>query len=88
MFEKILKLVHQTIYSSERPKNNHLLLASGVLDRQYLACANRLMGGNAYSSILDDELLDPPADQKIYSIYFDLTSLDGVGQLFVVYDRI
>ncbi len=88
MFEKILKLEHQTNYSSERPKNNHLLLAGGVLDRQYLAYANRLMGGNAYASIIDDELLDPSADQKISSIYFDLTSLEGAGQLFVVNDRI
>jgi hypothetical protein len=64
-----------------------VLLADGVLDRQYLPYANRLLGGNTYASILEGELLDPPADLKISSIYFDLTSLDGLGQLFVVYDR-
>ena len=66
---------------------NHLLLAGGVLDRLYVTLANRLLGGRTYASILDGELLDPPADLKINNIYYDTAGVDGLGQLFVVYDR-
>ena len=88
MVEKMSELGYQTVYSSAGPKINHLLLAGGVLDRQYLTYANRLLGGSTYASILEGELLDPPADLKIMGIYLDPAGLDGLGQLFVVYDRV
>ena len=87
MVEKMSELGYRTVYSSAGPKINHLLLAGGVLDRLYVSHANRLLGGSTYASILEGELLTPPVDLKINSIYYDPAGVDGLGQLFVVYDR-
>ena len=88
MVDKMSELGYQTVYSSAGPKINHLLLAGGALDRLYLTYANRLLGGSTYASILEGELLNPPTDLKINSIYYDPAGVDGLGQLFVVYDRV
>jgi riboflavin biosynthesis pyrimidine reductase len=78
---------YQTIYSAAGPKVLHLLLVDDVLDRLYLTNANRLLGGQPFSSIVEGELLAPTVDMTLNTIYLDSNGLDGIGQLFVSYDR-
>jgi riboflavin biosynthesis pyrimidine reductase len=80
-------LGYQTIYSAAGPKVLHLLLAGGVLDRLYLTFANRLLGGRSFSSIIEGDLLAPPVDMTLDTVYFDPHALNGFGQLFVSYRR-
>ncbi|MCK5634560.1 MAG: dihydrofolate reductase family protein [Anaerolineales bacterium] len=82
------RLGYQTVYSGAGPKVLHLLASSGILDRLYLTFANRLLGGEPYSSILEGPLLDPPIDMELNTLYFDPHGIDGLGQLFASYDRV
>ncbi len=77
-----------TVYSATGPKVLHLLLAAGKLDRLYLTYANRILGGQPFSTIVDGDLLDPPVDLTLNSLYFDPHGLDGLGQLFASYNRV
>jgi riboflavin biosynthesis pyrimidine reductase len=79
---------YRTVYSSAGPKVLHLLLAARVLDRLYLTHANRLLGGENYASIVEGTLLEPAAGFEIDRIYLDPAALDGLGQLFVSYNRV
>jgi riboflavin biosynthesis pyrimidine reductase len=88
MVQGLTELGYQTVYSSAGPKVLHLLLAGGVLDRLYLTHANRLLGGQPYAGIVEGALLNPATDLKIDTIYLDPVGLDGLGQLFVSYNRV
>jgi riboflavin biosynthesis pyrimidine reductase len=79
---------YRTVYSATGPKVLHLLLAAGKLDRLYLTYANRILGGQPFSTIVDGDLLDPPVDLTLNSLYFDPHGLDGLGQLFASYNRV
>ena len=87
MLEHIDRLGYHTVYSAAGPKVLHLLLSGGVLDRLYMTYANRLLGSERFASIVDGSLFDPPVDFKIDRVYLDPAGLDGLGQLYVVYDR-
>jgi riboflavin biosynthesis pyrimidine reductase len=87
MVQHLTDLGYQTIYSAAGPKVLHLLLAGGVLDRLYLTYANRLLGGQPFSSIVEGDLFAPPVDMGLNSVYFDPQALSGLGQLFVTYHR-
>ena len=64
-----------------------VLLAAGRLNRLYLTYANRILGGDPFSSIVDGPLLDPAVDMTLGAVYYDAQAPDGLGQLFVQYDR-
>ncbi len=85
--QSLSKLGYQTIYSAGGPKILHLLIQGNVLNRLYLTHANRLLGGQPFSSILEGSLLDPPYNLRIDQIYLDPNGLDGLGQLFISYDH-
>jgi riboflavin biosynthesis pyrimidine reductase len=87
MLQHLNDLGYRTIYSAAGPKVLHLLLAGGVLDRLYLTYANRLLGGQSFSSIVEGDLLAPAVDMNLISVYFDPHALNGLGQLFVTYQR-
>jgi riboflavin biosynthesis pyrimidine reductase len=80
-------LGYQTVYAAAGPKIHHLLLSAGVLDRLYLTYANRLLAGDPFSSTVEGPLLEPAVDMKLGAIYYDPHAPEGLGQLFVQYDR-
>lgn len=80
-------LGYQTIYSAAGPQVLHLLLADNVLDRLYLTFAHRILGGQPYSSLLEGDLLSPASDMSLNTVYFDPSGLNGLGQLFISFDR-
>ena len=82
------ELGYRTVYSSAGPKIHHLLLAGGVLDRLYLSSANRLLGDREIATIVDGEKFDPPVGMTLNRLYHDAHGVDGLGQLFAVYDTV
>jgi riboflavin biosynthesis pyrimidine reductase len=85
--QSLTELGYRTIYSAAGPRVMHLLTAGGVLDRLYLTIANRLLGGQPFSSILEGPLLEPALNLKLHHLYLDPHALEGIGQLFAGYDR-
>jgi len=81
-------LGYQTVYAAAGPKIHHLLLAAGVLDRLYLTYANRLLGGDPFSSAVEGPLFEPAVDMSLGAVYYDAHAPDGLGQLFVQYDNV
>lgn len=81
------ELGYRTIYSATGPKVLHLLLAANVLDRLYLTLAGRLLGGEPFSTIVEGPLLVPPVGMKLSTATYDPAGLDGLGQLFLSFDR-
>ena len=88
LVQRMTELGYRTIYSATGPKVLHLLLAGQVLDRLYLTHANRLLGGQPFSSIVEGDLLKPAVDLQINTIYLDSRAREGLGQLFVSYERV
>ena len=88
LVESLLEMGYRTIYNTTGPKVLHLLLAAGVLDRLYLSFVTRLLGGSPFSSIVEGEQLDPPADFVLNTIYLDPHALNGLGQLLTSYNRV
>ncbi len=83
----LAELGYRTVYSSAGPKVHYLLLEADVLDRMYLTHTHRVLGARPFSSIVEGELLDPARDFRLHALYHDPAGLDGLGQLFVAYDR-
>lgn len=80
-------LGYKTVYAAAGPKIHHLLLTAGVLDRLYLTYANRVLAGDPFSSNVEGPLLQPAVDMTLGAVYYDAHAPDGLGQLFVQYDR-
>ena len=78
---------YRFVYNATGPLVNHLLLRDDVLDRLYLTHAHRLLGGKPFDSIVTGDLIDPAIGMKLATIYLDAAALDGMGQLFVSYNR-
>ena len=78
---------YRTIYNATGPKVMHLLLKAGVLNRLYLTHANRIFGGEPFSSIVEGDVLQPAADFRLQALYLDADGVEGLGQVFGVYDR-
>jgi riboflavin biosynthesis pyrimidine reductase len=86
--EGMRNLGYKTVYAAAGPKIHHLLLNAGVLDRLYLTYANRLLAGDPFSSTVEGPLLQPAVDMTLGAVYYDAHAPDGLGQLFVQYDRV
>jgi len=86
LVQRMTELGYRTVYSATGPKVLHLLLADGVLNRLYVTYANRLLGGNPYSSVVEGPLFQSAVDLHINTIHLDPHALNGLGQLFVSYD--
>lgn len=88
MMNQMVDLGYKTIYSSAGPKILHLLLKGGVLDRLYITSTSRLLAGKPFSTIVDGELFDEHVDMRLGELYYDPHGLEGLGQLFGVYDKV
>lgn len=80
-------LGYRTVYMATGPKVHHLLLAANAIDRLYLTFANRVLGGDPFSSVVEGGLLNPAIDMRLHAAYYDPHALDGLGQLFIAWDR-
>lgn len=87
MMEAVANLGYKTVYNSTGPKVHHLLLAGGVMDRLYLTLADRILAGAPYSSVVEGELLEPAVDMTLGAAHYDPLALDGLGQLFLRFDK-
>ena len=87
LVQRLAEMGYGTVYSGTGPKVLHLLLAAGALDRLYVTYANRLLGGLSYATLVEGELLEPAVGMRLNTVYYDGYGLDGLGQLFVSYDR-
>ncbi len=87
LLQRLDELGYRTIYSAAGPRILHLLAEAGKLNRLYMTYANRMLGGEPYATLLEGPSLEPAASFKMHHIYLDPHALDGLGQLFVSYDR-
>lgn len=78
---------YKTIYNTAGPKVLHLLLAADQLDRLYLTQAHRLLGGEAFSTIVEGALLPTAVAMRLHTLYLDPAALAGAGQLLLSYER-
>jgi len=51
-----------------------------------LPIRHRLLGGSEYDSILEGPALDPSADLRLTSLYYDAHAPGGTGQIFGAYE--
>jgi riboflavin biosynthesis pyrimidine reductase len=84
---RIQELGYKTVYSGAGPQVLSMLLEARVLDRLYLTITNRILGGDEFDTIVKGPYLKPPVDFKLDSLYFDPYGLEGLGQMFVAYNR-
>jgi len=90
--ERLVELLAEegfrNIYSIAGPGVLATLLRARVLDRIYLTQVNRLIGGVSFDTLLQGNLLTPPADFSLRALYYDKHSSDSCGQLFGIYDLV
>lgn len=87
MVDGLTGLGYQTVFMGTGPKVNHVLLADDQLDRLYVTFASRLLGGDPSITLVEGQTLKPALDMTLAHLYYDAHGLDGLGQLFAVYDR-
>lgn len=78
------------IYAVGGPVILETVMACGKLDRLYLTHAQRVLGGQPYDSILEGRALNPAADFRLHSLYYDAPQAHAgtqtPGQLYACYD--
>jgi len=77
-----------SLYSIAGPGVFKTLINARVLDRLYLTQVHRLIGGDSFDTLLEGDLLDPPAGFNMQALYYDRYAGDVGAQLFGVYDTI
>lgn len=77
---------YANIYSIAGPAVLETLLRSGVLNRIYLTQVHRLLGGMSYDTLLEGNLLTPPADFRLRALYYDDHQGETCGQFFGIYE--
>jgi riboflavin biosynthesis pyrimidine reductase len=76
----------RSIYSIAGPVVLETLLHAGVLHRLYLTQVHRLLGGESYDTLLEGDLLQPPADFSLQALYYDNPGDSPAGQFFGIYE--
>ena len=77
----------ESIYSVAGPGVLETLLKASVLDRIYLTQVHRMLGGASYDTLLEGNLLRPPADFSLHALYYDANTGGGCSQMFGIYTR-
>jgi riboflavin biosynthesis pyrimidine reductase len=88
LIQHLAQMGYRTIKNTTGPKVLHLLLAANVLDRLYLTHAQRILGGDPFSSIVEGDLIEPPVNFQLHSLYHDPHALAGAGQLLTSFSRL
>jgi riboflavin biosynthesis pyrimidine reductase len=86
LIDALAEVGYRSIYSIAGPGVLETLLNAGVLDRLYLTHMYRLIGGANFDTLLEGQLLKPPADLSLTALYHDKGDEDCGGQMFGVYD--
>jgi riboflavin biosynthesis pyrimidine reductase len=87
MANGLTELGYRTVFMGTGPQVHRMLLADNVVDRFYLTHAHRFLGGEPYSSVVEGALLPQPVGVTLNTLYHDPYALDGLGQLFLSYNR-
>ncbi len=86
LVDALVKQGYYSLCAVAGPQLLYTLVSAGALDRLYLTQAHRLLGGSEYDSILEGPTLDPSADLRLTSLYYDAHAPGGTGQLFGAYE--
>ena len=68
------------------------LVKDRMLDRLYLTQVHRIIGGKAYDSLIEGDLLVPPSNFKLTSLHYDESNSEEsngseCGQFFCIFDK-
>jgi riboflavin biosynthesis pyrimidine reductase len=85
LVEALGELGHHVVFSAAGPQVFHTLIP--VLDALYLTLAGRLLGGRAYSTLLEGDELEVPPSFDLASAYLDPEGPGGSVQLFLEFTR-
>ncbi len=88
LIEQLTSAGLYNIYSIAGPVVLETLLQADVLDCIYLTQVHRLIGGASYDTLLGGELLRPPADFMLKTLYYDSKTHEHCDQFFSIYEKI
>ena len=88
LVEQLVNAGFYNIYSIAGPGVLETLLRASVLDCIYLTQVHRLLGGAKYDTLLGGDLLQPPADFNLESLYYDNNDDSSCGQFFSIYKKV
>ena len=77
---------YRSIYAIGGPHVLNTLLQAGRLDRLYLTCAARILGGEDFSTFVYGSHLEPAPRLQLAQLYYDPLAPEGCGQLLSCYD--
>jgi riboflavin biosynthesis pyrimidine reductase len=78
---------YRSLYAIAGPAVLHTLVQAEVLQRLYLTIACRLLGGNAFDTLLRGMPFTPAVGMQLTELYHDSFAPPDAGQLFCVFDR-
>lgn len=87
MIDGLTGLGYRTVFMGTGPQVHRMLVADNVVDRYYMTLAHRFLGGDPYSTVIEGALLPAPVGVTLNTLYHDPHALDGLGQLFLSYNR-
>lgn len=76
------QLGYRRAYSVTGPYVLHAFLEAGALDALFLTHRHRIVGGEGYSTIVEGEALEPPAELRLEWLYLDPATGGTPGQQF------
>ncbi len=85
LVEALGGLGHKIIFSAAGPQVFHTLIP--VADALHLTLAGRLLGGRAYSTLLEGDELEVPPSFDLATAYLDPEGPGGAVQLFLEFTR-
>lgn len=86
LIDALAGLGFHNIYSIAGPGVLETLLDANVLNRLYLTQVHRLIGGEAFDTLLEGRLDRGPANFRLAALYYDSSAENPFGQFFSVYE--
>lgn len=87
LIEELGELGYHSIYAIAGAGLLNTLLRAGKVDRLYLTQVHTLLGGQRYTTLLEDEVLEPDAQFELEALYFEQGANNMQGQFFAIYDK-